>query len=69
VSDARNAALSRNALVVAAGGSMVGATQWAPELEGNLWGQAILVAGAVVITLGLVGAVRALMRKPGGEDQ
>ncbi|WP_411286823.1 hypothetical protein [Phenylobacterium sp.] len=65
----RNAELSRAALLVAAGGVLVGMTQRVPGLADGVWGQVLLVAGAVVIIFGLVGAIRTLMKRQGGADQ
>lgn len=59
---ARHDALARAALVVAAGGVLVGLTQRVPELGVGMAGAGLLVVGGVVIVLGLVMAVRSLAR-------
>ncbi len=68
IGHARHDALARAALVVAAGGVLVGLTQQAPELGFGVAGKALLVAGAAVIILGLTMAIRSFARR-GGADQ
>jgi hypothetical protein len=63
--DGRNAELSRAALVVAAGGVLVGITQRTPGMSEGLAGQVLLVVGAVVIIGGLIAAIRSFMRRGG----
>jgi hypothetical protein len=65
----REAELSRAALVVAGGGVLVGLSQRAFETPQSPLAQILLVAGAIVIVVGLVGAVRTLFRRRGGADQ
>ncbi|WP_395670870.1 hypothetical protein [Phenylobacterium sp.] len=65
----REAELSRAALVVAAGGALIGVSQRVPGLAFGLWGTVLLVAGGAVIAFGLILAGRCLFARRGGADQ
>ncbi|WP_374472243.1 hypothetical protein [Phenylobacterium sp.] len=65
----REAELSRAALLVAGGGALVGVSQRAMESPQSPIAQVLLVAGAIVIVVGLVAAVRTLFRRRGGAEQ
>jgi hypothetical protein len=65
----REAELSRAAILVAAGGVLVGVSQQVMETPRSPAAQAVLAAGAIVVAIGLVLALRTLFRRRGGADQ
>jgi hypothetical protein len=62
----REGELSRAALVVAGGGAVVGLSQRAMESPQSPLARALLVAGAIVMVIGLVIALRSLFARRGG---
>jgi hypothetical protein len=65
--DARNAALSRAALLAAGGAALIGLNQQAAA--GSPAGPVLMVLGGVVIAVALALAVRALLKRSGGADR
>lgn len=66
--DRRNAALSRAAIVTAAGGAVIAISQQAAIGPGPAE-KVILLAGGAVVVLGLIFAVRSLFGRRGDADQ
>ena len=64
----RNAELSRAALVVVAGGTLVGISQRAPGVDLGPAAAVLLVVGGIGVVIGLVLAIRSF-RRSGGADR
>ncbi|MCR5878479.1 hypothetical protein [Phenylobacterium sp. J367] len=66
---ARNAQLSRAAILAAAGGALISMSQAVPQLTEGAGGKVVLAIGGVLVVGALVAAITSLTKRRGDADQ